>query len=560
MISRDEALAIVTAPGKPWEIQKVLVKGQQRNWFVNGPQTLRELYEQNLSDEEFLIYEDERYTFRSAYARASSLAAHLVDRFGVKPGDRVAIAMRNYPEWSLAYTAITSIGAIAVAVNAWWEADEIEYAVKHTGVSLIIADQERVERIEKISPRLDTPIIATRCDATEIETTPIASLLDSDVEMPAVDIQPDDDAVILFTSGSTGRPKGSVSTHRNVIAALLSWEADYAAIAAARKRSGKKPSGRPVLKQASLLGMPLFHVNGLLAVLLSAYRTQRRIVCMYKWDAVTAIDLIEKEGVTNVVATPAMTGDLTDKARELGRNLASLRSVGGGGAPRAKSQVEGIDKQFTNATPTTGWGMTETNSIGTGIYGQDYLEHPLSSGRVSIMDEIGVIDPDGNLLPPNERGELVIRGTSVIHGYWNRPDANAESFLGDWFKTGDVAYIDENGYLYIVDRIKQLIIRGGENIGCGEVEDALLDHQNVVEASVYGVPDERLGELVAATIYVRDGMDEGALRDFLSERLAKFKIPSFFKVEQSPLPRIASGKIDKRVLRKQHLDEMGVEA
>lgn len=558
MISRDEALAIVTAPGKPWEIQKVLVKGKPRNWFVNGPQSLRELYEQNISDEEFLIYEEERYTFRGAYERASSLAAHLVSRFGVKPGDCVAIAMRNFPEWSIAFSAITSIGAIAVAVNAWWEAEEIEYALRHTGVRLIIADQERIERIERISPPVEIPIIATRCQRTNIAVTPIDELLNSGLSMPHVNIQPDDDAVILFTSGSTGRPKGSVSTHRNVIAALLSWEVDYAAIAVARKRSGRKKTERSAVKQASLLGMPLFHVNGLLAVLLSAYRTQRRIVCMYKWDASTAIELIEQEGVTNVVATPAMTGDLTDRARQLGRSLSSLRSVGGGGAPRAKSQVEGIDKQFENAAPTTGWGMTETNSIGTGIYGQDYLDHPMSSGRVSIMDEIAVVDGDGNFLPPNERGELVIRGTSVIHGYWNRPDANEESFLGDWFKTGDVAYIDEDGYLYIVDRLKQLIIRGGENIGCGEVEDALLDHPHVVEASVYGVPDKRLGELVAASIYIRADIDEQGLRDFLVERLAKFKIPSFFKMERSPLSRIASGKIDKRVLRKRHLEELNI--
>ena len=559
MTSRDEAIAIVTAPGMPWEIQQVLVKGKSRNWFVSGPQSLRELYEQNLSDEEFLIYEEERYTFRDAHERASSLAAHLVTRFGVKPGDRVAIAMRNYPEWSFAFSAITSIGAIVVAVNAWWEAEEIEYALRHTGASLIIADQERIERIERISPRVEIPIIATRCQRTNIEVTPIDELLNSSLVMPSVSIQSDEDAVILFTSGSTGRPKGSVSTHRNVIAALLSWEVDYAAIAASRRESEQKKSERSVMKHASLLGMPLFHVNGLLAVLLSAYRTQSRIVCMYKWDASKAIELVEKEGITNVVATPAMTGDLTDKARELGRGLSSLRSVGGGGAPRAKSQVEGIDKQFKNAAPTTGWGMTETNSIGTGIYGKDYLDHPMSSGRVSIVDEIAVIDGDGKILPPNERGELIIRGTSVIHGYWNRPDANKESFMGDWFKTGDVAYIDEQGYLYIVDRLKQLIIRGGENIGCGEVEDALLDHPDIVEASVYGVPDKRLGELVAASIYVSVDVDVERLREFLVERLAKFKIPSLFKMEKSPLQRIASGKIDKRGLRKRHLDELDIE-
>ena len=499
MISRDEALSIVTAEGRPWEVQDVVVKGRPRKWFVNGPQSLRALFEQNLSDSEFLIYQDERHTFREAYDLASNIAHHLKHDFGVQPGDRIAIALRNYPEWSLAFTAITSLGAIAVAINAWWEADEINYALEHTGVSLIFADDERIERVQRIAPAVSQPIISVKSENNYEGTVPIQDLLEGNHPMPEASIAPDDDVVILFTSGSTGHPKGSVSTHRNIIAALLSWEADYAAIAAAKKMDGQKPA--PAVKnQGTLLGMPLFHVNGLLAVLLSSYRTQRRVVCMYKWDPEVACDVIEKEEVTVVVATPAMTGDLTEKARELGRDLSSLRSVGGGGAPRAKSQVEGIDKQFKNATPTTGWGMTETNSIGTGIYAEDYLEHPQSSGRVSVMLEIAVVDSEDNFLPPNERGELLVRGTSVIHGYWNRPDANDTSFMGDWFRTGDVAYINEDGYLYIVDRIKQLIIRGGENIGCGEVEDALLDHPDVVEVSVYGVPDERLGEIVGATL------------------------------------------------------------
>lgn len=558
MIDRNEALAIVTAAGRPWEVREVMVKGQRRKWFVNGPQSLRELYEQNLTDSEFLVYEDERYTFADSYKRASSLAYKLKHVFDVKHGDRVAIAMRNYPEWSLAFTAITSLGAIAVAVNAWWEADEISYALEHTGVSLVLADEERVLRILRISPPVSMPIISVRSDEERPNVVPIEGLLDGNEPMPEANIQSDDDAVILFTSGSTGHPKGSVSTHRNIIAALLSWEADYAAIAAAKKRNGHK-SAPPIKNQGTLLGMPLFHVNGLLAVLLSSYRTQRRVLCMYKWDPEVACDVIEREQVTVVVATPAMTGDLTNKARELKRSLASLRSVGGGGAPRATSQVEGIDKQFKNATPTTGWGMTETNSIGTGIYAEDYLAHPQSSGRVSVMLEIAVVDSVDKFLPTNEKGELLVRGTSVIHGYWNRPDANDASFMGDWFRTGDVAYIDDAGYLFIVDRIKQLIIRGGENIGCGEVEDALLDHPDVIEVGVYGVPDERLGENVGATIFSEQTLEEVEVRQFLETRLAKFKIPHYVKMTSRPLPRIASGKIDKRTMRQTHLDELDIE-
>ncbi|EGG29835.1 Long-chain-fatty-acid--CoA ligase [Aequoribacter fuscus] len=549
---------MVTSEKAPWELQEVEVKGATQKWFVNGPQSLRQLYEDNLSDEPFYAYEDECYTFQEVYRMAASLAQQLQSRYGVKHGDRVAIAMRNYPEWPIALEAITSIGAIAVAINAWWQPEEIDYAFKLTGVTVVIADQERIERISHIAPESTPHIIAVRAAPSD-STTPIDTLTSSNDPMPSVGIHPDDDAVILFTSGSTGHPKGSVSTHRNILAALLSWEVDFVThfIMENGEFDQEKIGSAAKSQSTALLAMPLFHVDGLHAVLLSAFRTQRKIVSMYKWDAATAADIIDNEGISTFVGTPAMTGDLVEYAKRSHRNLESLRSTGGGGSARATSQVKDIGQSLKNAAPFTGWGMTETNSIGTGIYGADYLKNPNSSGMCSAVLEVSTIDEQGSFLPPGDRGELVVRGTSVIHGYWNQPQANKESFVGEWFRTGDVAYIND-GHLYVVDRIKQLIIRGGENIGCGEVEDALLDHPDVIEASVYGVPDERLGETVAATLYISADAKNVAISDYLQSKLAKFKVPEYLKLCTEQLPRIASGKIDKRRLRQEHIGDLGL--
>jgi long-chain acyl-CoA synthetase len=335
------------------------------------------------------------------------------------------------------------------------------------------------------------------------------------------------------------------SCHRNIITALMSWELDAHAGALMRGRQLAAPPEQP----ATLLAVPLFHVTGSHAVYLSSYRQNRRIVSMYKWDVELAAELIERERISSVVAPPAMTGDLVETATRTKRDLSSLITVGGGGAPRAPSQVRGIDRAFKRALPNTGWGMTETNAIGTGILGRDYLDHPESSGRCSAVLDLRIVDEDGKELPTGERGELQIRGSSIFRGYWNRPDADAETFVNGWMRTGDVATLDEDGFLYIVDRIKDLVIRGGENIGCGAVEAALLEHPDVLEASVYGVPDERLGEEVGATVYTQGSLDEGALRDFLEPRLARFEIPRHLQLTDAPLPRTASGKIFKRQLR-----------
>jgi len=558
-MDRTTALAELTAPGESYELEDVELYGRTCRAFRHAPPTLRQLFDESRSDLPFLVYEDERLSFDEAWLEACRLGTLLVEGYGVRHGDRVAISMRNYPEWMIAFMAITSIGGVAVAMNALWQPNELAYGLEDSGSKVLFADEERLERLsrcEKVFPGLAALGVRTSETYGLKDALPLAeALLGLEAPgMPEVAIHPNDDATILYTSGSTGHPKGVVSCQRNIITALLSWELDAHAAARMRGREIPVPAEQP----ATLLAVPLFHATGSHAVYLASYRPQRRIVSMYKWDVERAAELIERERISSVIAPPAMTGDLVEVAKRTKRDLSSLSMVGGGGAARAPSQVRNIDRAFSNAAPNTGWGMTETNAIGAGIMGREYLDHPESSGRCSAVLELRVVDAAGNALPAGERGELQVRGTSVVRGYWNRPDANAETFVDGWLRTGDVAYLDAEGFLYIVDRIKDLVIRGGENIGCGAVEAALLEHPDVLEASVYGVPDERLGEEVGATVHAVGSLDAEALRAFLEPRLARFEIPRYVCFSRAPLPRTASGKILKRQLREDALRELGL--
>jgi long-chain acyl-CoA synthetase len=556
-MSRPAAIAALTAPDQPHEIELLDIDGRTVRNFKNGPASLRAMYEQYLSDLPFIVYEDDQYTFAEAWRAASRVGHLLVHDCGIGPGDRVAIAMRNYPEWMLAFTAITSIGAIAVALNAHWQPDEMAYGLADSGARVLFADQERVDRLFRWVP--SPPVPGLRVFAVRATKLPdgVRPLIDAvaavgDVAMPPVRIAPDDLATILYTSGSSGRAKGVPSTHRNIVAALMSWTLDTRIN---QLVTGVVPAP-PAEQLGTLLAVPLFHVTGLHSSFLASYVMQRRIVCMYRWDPELAARLIDRERLTSIVAPAAITGDLLQVAKTGGHDLSTLVAVGGGGAPRAPEQVRQIAATFRNAAPTIGWGMTETNAIGTSNSGPDYLAHPASSGRCSQVLDISIRDDAGNELPRGERGELWVRGTSVFQGYWNLPEATAAVFVGDWLRTGDVAYLDDEDFLFIVDRIKDLIIRGGENIGCGHVEAALLMHPDVREASVYAVPDDRMGEEVGATIYARDALDEDQLREFLTQHLARYELPRYILRSAGPLPRTPSGKIFRRQIREEAIAQL----
>jgi len=555
-MNRQQVLAAITAPGQPLEMVEMDVYGSSCRGYKNAPASLRDLFEQNLTNETFIVFDQERYTFRDIWAHSSAIGQGLVSDYGIQKGDCVAICMRNFPEWIMAFQAITSIGAIAVGMNSLWQAEEIDYGLQDSGCKLLIADQERIDLVVKAEIQLSCETLLVRGD----QTTDLPRWEDLQEKfagnlMPTAEIAPIDDAIIFFTSGSTGRPKGVVSSNLAIMSALLSWEVAITGWILLRGEAPAPPEHQP----AGLLAVPLFHVTGCHAIFLMAFRNQTKLVLMRKWNPQLAAQLVEQEKISSFTAPPAMTADLIYSAQQGGHDLSSLVMVGGGGAARSPEQVRGIDAVFENAMPNTGWGMTETNAIGTAIAGGNYLERPGSSGQPAAVLDIRIVDEEDNERPKGERGEVQIRGTSMFRGYWNNPEATANSLVDGWFKTGDIGYMDEEDYLFIVDRIKDMVIRGGENIGCGEVEAALLEHPLIREAAVYSVPDQRLGEEVGATIYSEGAdIDDGELREFLATRIARFKIPRYIQVSDALLPRTASEKIYKLHIKQQALAALNI--
>ena len=552
MLTYDEAAAAITAPGERFEIETIEVGGVQVKAFKHAPPSLRELFASARArgDATFLVYEDERWSFADVMEHVDALAALLVDRYGVTRGDRVAIGMRNYPEWVMSFAAITSVGAVSVSLNAWWTADELDYALADCGASVLIADVERVERGHPSAARLGCRVLAVRAPGPLPEGVDRwEDVRDLGAPMPDVAVGPDDDATILYTSGTTGSPKGAVSTHRAVVQALMGFGCK-AALDRLRREGGPEAE-REGLPPAFILIVPLFHVTGCVPVMLSCFASGLKLVIMYKWDADRALELIEREQVTNFVGVPTQSFDLLESPRFAETDTSSLTSIGGGGAPAPPELVKRVASSFRGGGPSIGYGMTETNAYGPGNNGQDYLTHPTSTGRATPILELSVRDPEGNDLPVGERGEIWFKGPHLIRGYWNKPEATAETLVDGWLRSGDLGRIDEDGFVYVEDRAKDMVLRAGENVYCAEVEAAIYEHPAVYEAAVFGVPHERLGEEVAAAVYVRPGqtLTPDELQAHVRERIAAFKVPSIVRILDAPLPRNAAGKFLKRDLR-----------
>ena len=549
-----EACAAVCAPGTPFEIEEVEVRGLPTKVFAGTPPSLRDLYAlASARTDDFIVFEDERWPMPKVLDLTAQIGHALAGELGVQHGDRVAIAMRNYPEWIAAFAAITSVGAVAVPMNAWWQTDEMVFALDDSGADVVFVDDERLTRLQAAEPGS----VTARCvlvradrlapDGAGVDVVALDEVLTPGSSLPDIAIDPDDDATILYTSGTTGRPKGAVSTHRAVLSALMAFAA-RAAVGALREPD-EPDADAP--QTAFMLCVPLFHVTGLVPVMLGSFVSDAKLVMTYKWEPDRALELIEQERVTNFVGVPTMSWDLLEAATFDQRDTSSLRSVGGGGAPMPPELVKRIDDNFSKGRPGLGYGMTETNAYGPQNAGDDFLANPTSTGRpVPIMD-IKVTDPLGHDLPQGETGEIWFRSPSLIRGYWNRPDATAETIVGGWLRSGDIGRVDDDGFVYVSDRAKDMILRGGENIYCAEVEAAIYEHPAVYEAAVYGIPDERLGEELACHVMVKDGatLDTGELQRFVGERLAKFKVPTTVTIVTEQLPRNASGKILKRNLR-----------
>ena len=560
----DEAVAFLTAPGMPFELSEQEVLGRPTTVFAQLPPTMRSLFDMLRArpvDDVYLVYEDERWTNGDVIRSMDGIAAALVDRYGVQPGDRVAIDMRNYPEWVTAFGAVTSIGAIAVSVNAWWTGPEIEFGLVDSGAKVLIADRERVDRIWRRLPDLGVQAIVVRSEgALHDNCAHLADIVDADPTMPEVQVGPDDDATILFTSGTTGTPKGAVSTQRGVLSGLFSFACRNVVETLRWAPDAPEETGAAAAVPPSpclILTVPLFHVTGCVPVMLGSVATGARLVMLHRWDPLRALELIERERVTNFIGVPTMSQDLISHPRFAEFDTSSLRNVGGGGAPMAPELVRKIEGAFSgSASPQLGYGLTETNGYGPGNTGPDYIERPSSTGRVVPSMQIKVVNPNDEPLPNGEVGEICMTGPMLIRGYWQRPEATAEAIVDGWLHTGDLGYVDDEGFVYVVDRIKDMVLRGGENVYCSEVEAAIFEHPQVHEVAVFGLPHERLGEEVVCALLPREGatVDTDELTQFLAARIAPFKIPTQWFVRDEPLPRGATGKILKREIRDRVLD------
>ena len=552
----EAATEKLTAPGAPFECERVTIHGVEQWVFAHAPSSLRDvlLAGEQHGDAEALVYEDERWTHRDVHAAAAALAHQLAERFGVVKGERVAIAMRNYPEYVPSFWAVVSSGALAVPLNAWWTADELEYGLTHSGATVLICDEERLERLADRLDDLDLTVVCVRAASPLPDGVhDVGELLDAAPEgvgLPEVELHPDDDATIMYTSGTTGRPKGAVASHRAAITTLMNggfYQARNAILA------GRDPDAPREEQPVQLVTFPFFHVAGLQSALIPATAGGVKMVLMYRWDPDKAAGLVEREGVHAVSGVPTTLMTLLESPAAAEHDLSSLGSFGAGGTAVPPELVRQVSGSFPTATMLNGYGLTETSSIATVNSGPEYLERPASVGRPTPVNEVQVVDEYAAPVPQGEIGEICIKGPNVIRGYWDNPEATQAAIVDGWFRSGDLGYLDEDGYLYVVDRAKDIVIRGGENVYCVEVEGRLVEHPEVMEAAVIGVPHARLGEEVGAVVRVRAGssVDADELRAHVGETLAGFKVPAHLWIREEELPKTATGKILKRELKKE---------
>jgi len=555
-ITWDRAVEELTSRGGEFEIGTQLVRGVEQQVFSGAPRSMRDLFSVALlhGDRPYLLYEGESWTFADVAAQIAQIGSVLVEEYGVQPEDRVAIAMRNYPEWITSFGAIVSVGAVAVALNAWWLADELEYGISDSGATVVICDEQRAGLLAPLIESGRITVLVVRPEGTLPEgAIDLGAVLPKGALLPEVVIDTDSDAMILYTSGTTGNPKGAVSTHRAVLTSLLGF-ACRAAVVAKVQTADEAPDPPAEQGQGAdpcfILCVPLFHVTGLVPVMLGTLVSGARLVIMHRWNAERALELIEQERVTQFVGVPTMSWELLESPEFERFDTSSLESVGGGGAPAPAELVRRVEESF-EARPGIGYGMTETNALGPQNSGDDYLDRPTSVGRSPANMEMCVITSSGERAAPGELGEICFKGANLIRGYWNKPEATAEAITDGWLRSGDLGFIDADGFVYVADRVKDMVIRAGENIYCAEVEGVLYEHPSVFEAAVFGLAHERLGEEVAVAVVAKRGteIDPSELQAFVAGRLARFKVPARVFVHAEQLPRNASGKILKRALR-----------
>jgi long-chain acyl-CoA synthetase len=546
---RTDALALFTAPGGEFALVDAEVRGVPWRIYERGPHTLRELAElaaATWGDRVFTVYEHERVTYAEHAAQVRGLAALLRDEYGLRQGDRVAVTMRNYPEWAPWLYACMVSGLVFVPLNAWWTAPELRYALSDCEAALVVADGERAASLG--DPGI--PMIEVRGESGNGRPwAEVLASLDLGAALPDVVVDPNDDATILYTSGTTGRPKGAVGTHRNhctnIVNTLLT-----ARVSLTVANGGVPPEPDPSAPQSgALCTFPLFHIAGITSLTFTPL-TGGKLATQYRWDADEALELVRREKLTGVSGVPTVGRQFLE--RSVGEpGLETLTALSMGGAPIPPDLIGRVDSQFASAVaPGNGYGLTETTSAVVSNTGQDYVSHPDSVGRCQPGTDIRIVDP-GTGEDTTDVGELWFRGPNVVRGYWNNPEGTAAAFTDGWFHTGDVGYVRE-GWVFVVDRLKDVVIRGGENIYCAEVEAALFEHPAVADVAIVGIPHQRLGEQAVAVVNTRSensGVTAAELQQHVRERLAEFKVPEHVVFRAEPLPRTPSGKVLKRELR-----------
>lgn len=544
----DFADHALQASSSPFELE---LTPQGFNRYKNAPASMASTidYFDQFADREYLVFEDQRISYAEAKERILAIVRAFT-KIGLTPGDRVAIAMRNFPEWVYSFFAITASGLIAVPLNAWWSADELAYGLNDSGSKLAIVDLERAEMLVN---RVEIPLWVRGSEGVDGQSV---EMLDDCVEVGAseparlVEVRADTPAAIFYTSGTTGRPKGVILTHENLLQAL--FNALYLGARTILRAGGDLNSSAE--QAVNLVSIPLFHVTGCVAVLLPGTATGAKFVLSRRFDPLEALELIERERVTSFGGVPAVAQQILRHPERDRYDLSSVKVVSYGGAPSAPELVRTIERTSAEIVPGNGYGLTETAGLVTFNNGTNYQERPSSAGPPVPVATIKVVDSFGEELPDGEPGELLVRGSTVFVGYWGKEAESKQAFDGDWFRTGDLAIIDNDGYMHIVDRLKDLIIRGGENISTVEVEAAIFEYPGVEDVAVFGYPDDILGERVAAAVVVSPSvqLDPEELRRFLSDRIAPFKIPDRVELRTAPLPRNAAGKLLKRSLREEY--------
>ncbi len=560
-MSPQDAVAHILATNPVFAVAETEVRGVTVKAFQNIPPHVPALLPAGRANHgdgawTYLQYQDESWTFDGFCAEVNRVSHQLRDTFGLKQGDRVAVAMRNYPELLTCVLAISSLGGVVVFLNAWWTTEELDYALRDSGARVVFADGPRAERLAPLTDPLELTVIGVR-DAEGTAQHSYSTLRDADTAEtpPEVTIDTDDDFAVMYSSGTTGHPKGVVQTHRGAVNAVFSWLMQSVI---APLVDPPAPDAPPPPRPSALVVTPLFHVTATHPLFLLSLPAGAKITLMHKWDAEEAVRLIRDNEITRFLGVPTQSAELMEAARRMNETLPTLDYLGSGGAKRPAAQVAQLAETFPNAGVATGWGMTETNALGIGMIGDDYKARPDAAGKLHPpVQELRMLDDAGNDVPNGTLGEITVKGPNIMRCYLNKPEATAEVLQDGWLRTGDLGVRDDEGFVTILDRKKNIIIRGGENIACLDVEGALHRHPDVLEACAFSVPDDRLGEVVGAAVQLRPGtqLTQAEMAAFLDGHLARFKIPQYLWCQRETLVRGATDKTDRRALRAQCLQK-----